>query len=65
MRFKKLITYLAVMAALAPCLLIANESDTFTPNIIGISYIICLMLIARTDFGQKAIDKIDKIIKKV
>lgn len=65
MKFKELLTFVMVIVMLLPCILVVNESDTFVPNIIGLAYIISLMLIAKTDFGQKMIDKIDKIIQKL
>lgn len=65
MKFKELLTFVMVIVVLLPCILVVNESDTFVPNIIGLAYIISLMLIARTDFGQKVINKIDKIIQKL
>lgn len=65
MKFRELLTFVMVIVMLLPCILVVNESDTFVPNIIGLAYIISLILIARTDFGQKVIDKIDKIIQKL
>jgi hypothetical protein len=65
MKFKELLTFVMVIVVLLPCILVVNESDTFTPNIIGLAYVISLMLIAKTDFGKKMIDKIDKIIQKL
>ena len=35
-----------------PCLLILNESDSFTPNIVGLVYILSLYAAARTHRGK-------------
>ena len=35
-----------------PCLLILNESDSFTPNIVGLVYILSLYATARTHRGK-------------
>lgn len=48
---KTLLKIISLAIVVAPCLLVCNDSDTFVPNLIGISYTIFLAYLSITPMG--------------
>lgn len=49
---KKVLFIAIAMIALAPLLLIANESDSILPNLIGIGYLVIWAAVLKSPLGE-------------
>lgn len=60
----KILRFIFGAIMLMPLILIANDNESFTPNLVGLFWLVILILLSRTKHGEIVKKDIKKLFKE-